>query len=297
MQIRLIRYFLALVTERHFARAAERCGVSQPTLSAGISALERQLGKRLVVRDRRFIDLTPEGEALLPWARQMVAAEAGMTSAIAASQGDIRGELRLGAIPAALPFTGRIADVLLARHAGLSLSVRSLTSREITRALTEFEIDGGLTYLDHEPPGDVLAVPLYEEHYRVMVHESAAFEGRTSIGIVDAMQLPLCLLHQGMQNRRILDARVADLGHVLHPRVTADSYVALLSLVQTGGFATILPDSYVGLFPDLAWARVLTLETPLAPSRLGLVVLDRAPLAPLAGAAIAAARDLSPTVT
>lgn len=297
MQIRLIRYFLALVTERHFARAAERCGVSQPTLSAGINALERQLGKRLVVRDRRFIDLTPEGEALLPWARQMIAAEAGMTSAIAASQGEIRGELRLGAIPAALPFTGRIADMLLARHPGLSLSVRSLTSREITRALTEFEIDGGLTYLDHEPPGDVLAVPLYEEHYRVLVHESAAFEGRTSIGIVDAMQLPLCLLHQGMQNRRILDARVADLGHVLHPRVTADSYVALLSLVQTGGFATILPDSYVGLFPDLAWARVLTLETPLAPSRLGLVVLDRAPLAPLAGAAIAAARDLSPTAT
>jgi DNA-binding transcriptional LysR family regulator len=294
MQIRLVRYFLALVTERHFARAADRCGVSQPTLSAGINALERQLGKRLVVRDRRFIDLTPEGEALLPWARQMVAAEAGMASAIAASQGEIRGELRLGAIPAALPFTGPMADKLLACHPGLSLSVRSLTSREITRALTEFEIDGGLTYLDHEPPGDVLAVPLYEEHYRVLVRESAAFEGRTSISIVEAMQLPLCLLHQGMQNRRILDARIADLGHVFHPRVTADSYVALMSLVQARGFATILPDSYVALFPDLPWARALALEPPLAPSRLGLVVLDRAPLAPLAGAAIAAARDFSP---
>jgi len=96
-----------------------------------------------------------------------------------------------------------------------------------------------------------------------------------------------------MQNRRILDARVAELGHVLHPRVTADSYVALLSLVQTGGFSTILPDSYVGLFPDLPWARVLALETPLPSSRLGLVVLDRTPLAPLAGAAIAAAREIS----
>jgi len=293
MQIRLVRYFLALVTERHFARAAERSGVSQPTLSAGISALERQLGKRLVVRDRRFIALTPEGEALLPWARQMVAAEEGMASAIAASQGDIRGEFRLGAIPAALPFTGRMANMLLARYPGLSLSVRSLTSREITRALAEFEIDGGLTYLDHEAPGDVLSVPLYEEHYRVLVHKSAAFAGRTSISIVEAMQLPLCLLHQGMQNRRILDARVAELGHVLHPRVTADSYVALLSLVQTGGFSTILPDSYVGLFPDLPWARVLALETPLPSSRLGLVVLDRTPLAPLAGAAIAAAREIS----
>lgn len=293
MQIRLVRYFLALVGERHFARAADRCGVSQPTLSAGINALERQLGKRLVVRDRRFIDLTPEGEALLPWARQMVAAEEGMASAIAASQGDVRGEFRLGAIPAALPFTGRFANMLLARHPGLSLSVRSLTSREITRALAEFEIDGGLTYLDHEPPGDVLAVPLYDENYCVLVCEDAGWEDRRSIGIAEAAQLPLCLLHQGMQNRRILDARIADLGHVLHPRVTADSYVALLSLVQTGGFATILPDSYVALFPDLHWARALALENPFASSRLGLVVLDRVPLPPLAGTAIAIARDIA----
>ena len=74
MQIRTLRYLLALERERHFARAAQACHVSQPTLSAGLVALEEQLGRRLVDRDRRFIGFTAEGRAVLPWARQVVAA-------------------------------------------------------------------------------------------------------------------------------------------------------------------------------------------------------------------------------
>lgn len=293
MQVRLVRYFLALVRERHFARAADSCNISQPTLSAGIGALERQLGKRLVVRDRRFISLTPEGEALLPWARQLVAAQEGMATAVASAQGEVQGQFRMGAIPAALPFAGRMADTLLASRPGLALSVSSLTSREIVRALGDYEIDGGLTYLDHEPPADVLSVPLYRESYCLLTRADEHWRKRDSVDLTEAAELPLCLLHQGMQNRRILDARMADHGIALHPRVTADSYVTLFSMVQAGPFATIIPDSYARLFPDLAWARILPLAPSLPASRLGLVVLDRSPLTPLASAAIDAARALS----
>jgi len=59
MSIRFIRYFVVLAAERHFARAAELCDVSQPTLSAGLANLEQELGKRLIVRDRRFVALIP----------------------------------------------------------------------------------------------------------------------------------------------------------------------------------------------------------------------------------------------
>jgi len=293
MQVRLVRYFLALVKERHFARAADACGVSQPTLSAGINALERQLGKRLVLRDRRFISLTPEGEALLPWARQMIAAQEGMTSALAATHGEVSGQFRLGAIPAALPFAGPIGQALLASRPALALSVRSLTSREIVRALAEYEIDGGITYLDHEPPANVLSVPLYTENYRLLVRAGGQWDGREAVSVAELPELSLCLLHQGMQNRRILDARMAEHGIALHPRITADSYVALFSMVQAGPFATIIPEGYAALFPDLRWARMLPLTESVAASRVGLVVLDRAPLTPLASAAIEAARALS----
>ena len=75
VQLRFFEYFIALAEERHFARAAARCHVTQPTLSAGIAMLETQLGKPLVLRDRRFIDLTDEGRTVLPHARQMVASQ------------------------------------------------------------------------------------------------------------------------------------------------------------------------------------------------------------------------------
>ncbi|MBB6125144.1 LysR family transcriptional regulator [Sphingobium subterraneum] len=292
MQIRLIRYFLALVKERHFARAADACGVTQPTLSAGLTALERQMGKRLVVRDRRFISLTPEGEAMLPWAQQMLAAQEGMNAAVGGVRGPLTGEFRLGAIPAALPWTGRLAQALLAAQPELDLSIRSLTSREIVRALAAFELDGGITYLDHEPPADVIRVPLYAEQYRVLLRRDVAGD-RTDISVATAADLPLCLLHQGMQNRRILDARMAERGLILRPRATADSYVALLALVQDGPFATIIPDSYARLLPDLPWASILPFSDPLPSSTVGLVVLDREPVATMACAVLAAARSLA----
>lgn len=292
MHLRLLRYFTTLAREGHFARAAEACGITQPTLSAGIAALEEQFGRRLVARDRRYIGLTPEGQAMLPWAQQLVAVFEGMAHAMEAMAGPIRGEFRLGAIPAALPVVGHLARALLELHPELSMSVRSMTSREIERGLGGFELDAGLTYLDHEPPGDMLASALYAEHYIFLAHAGGSFAGRRDIGWAEAVRADLCLLHQGMQNRRILDARIAERGLALHPRATADSYVTLLAMVQAGGFATIMPDSYLALLPGLDWAQILPFDDPAPASRIGLIVPNRSPIGPLAGAALAIARKV-----
>lgn len=290
MQLRLLRYFTTLAREGHFARAAEACGVTQPTLSAGIVALEEQIGRRLVDRDRRYIGLTPEGQAMLPWAQQLVAVHDGMAHAMEAMAGPLHGEFRLGAIPAAMPAVGPVARALLDLHPRLSLSVRSLTSREIERGLAAFDLDAGLTYLDHEPPADMLTAALYAERYIFLARKGAGFDGRERIGWAEAASADLCLLHQGMQNRRILDARLSERGLAIHPRATADSYVALLAMVQAGGFATIMPDSYLALLAGLGWAHILPFDESTPASRIGLVVPNRTPMGPLAGAALAVAR-------
>ena len=286
MQLRQLRYFTALAREEHFARAAEACGVTQPTLSAGIVALEEQFGRRLVSRDRRYIGLTPEGQAMLPWAQQLVAVFDGMAHAMEAMAGPIHGEFRLGVIPAAMPVVGHVARALLDRHPGVTLSVRSLTSREIERGLGGFELDAGLTYLDHEPPADMLTAPLYAEHYIFLARADSAFAEHKRIGWAEAATANLCLLHQGMQNRRILDARFAERGLALNPRATADSYVALLAMVQSGGSATIMSDSYLTLLPGLSWARVVPFDDPAPASRIGLIISNRTPAGPLAGVAL-----------
>lgn len=282
MQIRLLQYFVTLASEQHFARAAQICGVTQPTLSSGIVALEEQLGKRLVVREHRFMGLTPEGEAVLPWAQQLVADYMGMQKAAEMARGPLRGELRLGAIPASLPATGYLAKAVCSAHPELTIAVHSLTSREIERGLAAFELDAGLTYLDHEPPANVISVPLYAEQYMFVARAGEEAGERETITWSEAVAEPLCLLHRGMQNRRILDAYLASRGLTPQPQAIADSYVTLFAMVQSGGFATIIPDSYAALVSDLGWATVLPFADPFPPSRIGLVVLDRSPIGPLA---------------
>ena len=292
MQLRLVRYFVSLARLQHFARAAEACGVTQPTLSAGLAALEEQVGARLVQRDRRFIALTPEGEAMLPWAQQIIAASEGMLHAAEIVRGPLHGEIKIGTIPAAMPATGDFTRALLARYPALGVSVTSCTSREIELGLRDFDLDAGLTYLDHEPPSHVLTVPLYSEHYMFVASAALFPDERTTIGWREVVTTPLCLLHQGMQNRRILDSRLAERGLALNPRAVADSYVGLLAMVRAGEMATIIPDSYGQLIPDQAWSRRLVFEEPLGPSRIGLIVPDRSPLGPMAAAALAVAQTL-----
>lgn len=292
MQLRLLDYFVALAREKHFARAAEACNVTQPTLSAGIAALEEQVGKRLVHRERRFIGLTPEGHAMLPWAQQLIATYEGMSHAVETARGPLRGALRLGAIPASAPVIGYLARTLAASYPEVSFSIRSLTSREIEHGLANFELDAGLTYLDHEPLAHVVSVPLYAERSMFVARRGMGFDDRDSIAWSEVLDTPLCLLHQGMQNRRILDAHLAARGLTLHPRAVADSYVALLAMVESGGFTTIMPDSYGTLVTPLEWARLLPFSEPVPRSRIGLIVADRTPLAPLALAALSVAGTL-----
>lgn len=293
MQLRLLEYFVALAREGHFARAAEACHVTQPTLSAGIAALEQQLGKRLVERDRRYIGLTPEGRAALPWAQQAIAMIDGVQHATETARGPLHGTLRLGAIPASMPAVGHFARALTAASPALTLSVRSLTSREIERALAAFELDAGLTYLDHEPPAQVIAVPLYAERAMFVARVGSGFDAHVAMSWHEVLEQPLCLLNEGMQNRRIFDANLALHGLAVHPVATADSYVALLAMVEAGGFATIVPEVYAALIPGDSWARVLPFAEPFAANRVGLVVLDRRPSSPLAQTALAAAHRIA----
>ena len=290
MQIRLLEYFVALAAERHFARAAAACNVSQPTLSGGVAALEAQLGRRLVERDRRFIGLTPEGLSVLPWAQQLVAGFHALTLAATSARGPLCGTLRLGAIPAAAPSLGFLAEMLTRAHPGLDLDIRSMTSREIVRDLAGFELDAGVTYLDHEPPAHVISVPLYGERAMFVAAEGFQHAQSRAVSWTEVMTLPLCLLHQGMQNRRILDEQLARRGLVIRPRATADSYAALLAIARSGALATIMPDSYAALLPQ--WAKMLPFDEPAQLSQIGLVVPDRSPLSPLAEAALSVAQRL-----
>ncbi|WP_285294034.1 LysR family transcriptional regulator [Aureimonas altamirensis] len=292
MQIRTIEYFVALARERHFGRAAAACGVTQPTLSAGIGALENELGVRLVLRDRRFAGLTTEGEAALPWAQQLLADVSGLRDATETPPGgDVTGLMRLGIIPAAMPVCGAFVAALRSLHSAVAVQIHALTSREIDRALAGYEIDVGMTYLDNEPLPDVISATLYRETYIFATPAGGALAGRAAIGWAEAVATPLCLLAPDMQNRRILDAHLAGIGLDVRPAAMANSYAALLSMVRVGEFSCILPQTYARTIACDPAIATMPLDPPARPQPVGLVVPNRHPSSVMARIALSCGRS------
>ena len=148
-----LAFLVALSRERHFGRAAEACGVTQPTLSAGLKQLETTLGVLLVHRSGKFGGFTPEGERVLGWARRIVGDARAMREEVRAGRLGLSGHLRLAVVPTATPLVARLTTGLRARHPGITFSVRSCSSAEVLAALDTLEADAGLTYVDGEPVG------------------------------------------------------------------------------------------------------------------------------------------------
>src|SRR4051794_9214175 len=98
MELRQLRYFVAVADETHFTRAAERLSIAQPAISQQIRRLEGELGERLFVRDRRSVALTSAGEALLPHARAALAQVEDGRAAVAALRGLVTGRLDVGLV-------------------------------------------------------------------------------------------------------------------------------------------------------------------------------------------------------
>src|ERR1041384_525543 len=134
--------------ERHFGRAAEACGVTQPTLSAGVKQLEEQMGVLLVNRGSRFQGFTPEGERVLEWARRIVSDTRTMREEINSLRHGLTGRLRIAAIPTALAMVAALTTPYRERHPNVQFTIWSRTSIEILELLDNLEIDAGIKYLE-----------------------------------------------------------------------------------------------------------------------------------------------------
>src|SRR4029453_5703306 len=194
MLLRNLPYLTAPPHEKHSARAAAGCGVTQPPPSAGIKQLEEELGLLIVRRGQRFEGLTPEGERVLEWARRILADSASLEQEDSGLRGGLRGRLHIGAIPTALPMVSLLTLPFSRQHPHVTITVWSLASIEIQRGLDDFTLDVGLTYLDNEPLSNVRTIPLYGESYFLFTPADGPLAHRDSISWPRAPTGPLCRL-------------------------------------------------------------------------------------------------------
>lgn len=288
MLIRHLSYFVTLAEEKHFARAAELCNVAQPTLSAAIRKLEDDLSVTLIVRGHRFSALTPDGERVLEWGRQILLDHKSMLKDLKGGHQGLQGTLRIGVIPAAMPATSFVSELFCKRNPQAAIDFRSMTSRAIQHGLDTFELDGGLTYLENEPLEHVRRMPLYRERYVFICRSDHVLANHKSLDWAMAAQQPLCLLSEDMQNRRILNGVAAQAGLRILPTVVSNSFLAVCSHVRNGAWCSIVPHTFVHVFGDKSDLVAIDLRGPAQTQAIGLVTPDRLPQSPMTKALIAA---------
>jgi DNA-binding transcriptional LysR family regulator len=284
MLLRHLQYLTALARERHFARAAAACHVTQPTLSAGIKQLEEQLGLLVVLRGQRFEGLTAEGERVLAWAQRITADAEGLEQEASRLRQVLEGRLRVGVVPTALPAIPILASPLARKYPGVRLTVIADPSVDIQAGLDEFRFEAGITYLDNEPLSRVRSIPLYREQYLLITPAGGPLVGRSRVSWSEAASLPLCLLTPDMQNRRIVNAHFADAGATVEPALETNSVFTLCALVRSGYWSSVLPYGFLPLLTGMEAVAILPLEHPTASHTVGVVVSDREPLQPTATA-------------
>jgi DNA-binding transcriptional LysR family regulator len=288
-----LEFIIALAREEHFGRAAEACGVSQPTLSAGIKYLEDMFGVLLVQRGSRFRGFTPEGERVLEWARRIVGDARAMRQDIDALKRGLVGHLRIAAIPTALAMSAKLTTPYRAKHPGVRFTILSRTSIQVLSMIENLEVDAGISYLDNEPLGRVQSVPLYQEEYRLLTSRSGTLGDRDKVTWSEVAKIPLCLLTTDMQNRRILDGLLRAAGGEPSPTLESNSVIVLFAHVRTGRWASIMPEKLAETLGLTESVRSIPIVEPLITHTVGLVIPNREPTTPLITALIAESRQLA----
>jgi DNA-binding transcriptional LysR family regulator len=288
-----LEFIIALAREQHFGRAAEACGVSQPTLSAGIKYMEDMFGVLLVQRGSRYQGFTPEGERVLEWARRIVGDARAMRADVDALKRGLVGHLRIAAIPTMLGMSAMLTTPYRAKHADVRFTILSRTSIQVLSMIENLEVDAGLTYLDNEPLGRVKSVTLYQEEYRLLTSRTAPLGNRDQVTWAEVAKIPLCLLTPDMQNRRIIDGLLRKAGSEPAPTLESNSVIVLFSHVRSGHWATIMPAKLAETLGLTDNVRSIPIVDPLVTHAVGLVVPDREPTTPLITALLAEARALA----
>jgi DNA-binding transcriptional LysR family regulator len=290
MFIRQLEYLVTLAREKHFAKAAEACHVSQPALSSAIRSLEKELGIMIVQRGRRFIGFTIEGERVLVWAQQTLASLSNMREDASVSKSSMTGMLRIGAIPTTATVAAFLTAPCHAAYPNIRFSVSTLSAEAIVTQLDQYELDLGLTYMDDRVLDGFEALPLFEERFVLLANRNAKLEA--SLTWEQAARLPLCLLTGKMRNRQVIDAAFRRAGVKPDVVLETDSLFSLYAHVSDAGLVSVVPHSLLN-YLDLSHRVQARPLMPQVTRAIGLIARNRPTLAPITAAVWEIARQLN----
>lgn len=261
MDVRLLRYFLAVVDEASITRASAALRVAQPSLSRQIRGLEGSLGRSLFDRSDGRLRLTPAGRQLVPLARDLVArtdaAEAAMRD-LEASRGT-----SLSVVAPHITIVDVIAPYLATLGMdALKVSVRDAPSLVVFRVIRSGDADLGVSV--GPPPGELASLPVSRFSILAQVPPGHRWHGRDRISLAELVEEPLVLVTAEHGTRRVFDQAVAAAGLKYHAVGEADlSAVAQTLAVGGAGVAIVSDDARYGLHSMTIEVSGETLSIPI----------------------------------
>ncbi len=197
MNLRDLRYFVALADTRHFGKAAERSFVSQPTLSAQIKKLESYLGVQLIERQPRKVTLTEMGARILPLARSILQESDEIVSLARNDHDPLSGKLKVALIPTIGPYLlPLVARKLRKQLPRLKVMLYEYQTQPLLEKLRAGDIDLGILALP-VPLDGLEARPLYDEDFTLAVPSNSPLAKRSNVKIDDLSGETLLLLEDG----------------------------------------------------------------------------------------------------
>jgi DNA-binding transcriptional LysR family regulator len=290
VELRQLAYFVAVAEEHNFTRASAKLFVAQPAVSRQVDHLERELGARLFERMPRDVRLTSAGEALLPRARDALAAALLAREEVAASVGVLRGRLVVGCLFAA-PRLG-VPGLLTAfrrAHPGIETSFSEAVSERLVADVRDGTLDVAFVSAGREewPPG--LATELVDrEPALLLVCSDHPFARRTDVSVSDLCAEPFIVLRQGTGYQMMIDAACGCAGFEPDVVLEAREVEMLTDVVGNGLAVTFVPQS---MLPSDTRVCAIRVDDPPLECRVSLLWRTEKPAASPVAAFVALARD------
>ncbi|GAO25874.1 LysR family transcriptional regulator [Alicycliphilus denitrificans] len=243
MELRHLRYFVAVYECRSFRRAAERVHVTQSTLSHQMAQLESELGERLFDRVGKGLRVTEAGDLFIVFARRALQEVDAGVQALSENASRLQGELCVGTTHTFnLRFIPGCVASICAQHPAVRVTVTELTAESVCRQLIDGAIDMGLSYR----PGDMSGLefePLYDEQMVLVVAPSHKFARRKRLRLAELHRQPLVLMPKEFETRQMLDRCFSACGAVPSVVAQMSTIAPMLGLVQKSHIGAIVSEN------------------------------------------------------
>jgi LysR family transcriptional regulator, cyn operon transcriptional activator len=264
MELRHLRYFLAVADTRSFTRAAERLHVTQPTLSHQIKQLESRVGTVLFDRSTKEVELTAAGRLFKPYCERILKEIEASALAISELEGLMRGTLRMAVFHSfSHSMLPSIMSEFALRYPGVHVITRLVPRMDMERELINAELDMAVAYAAGDND-QIVAEPLFDEELVLVVGSKCPQAGRKSLPMRELAKLPLVLLTPEFGARQFVDRFFSETGQHPHVVLEMNAIDPILATTRNSGLATVLS---AGAILDASGLHIVRLTDP-APKRM-----------------------------